>query len=116
MRHPLFRWLMLCSLLLGLHARLLAQDPCEVMAKAHSNGTCCVEHEECPPGAPDHDHKCPAEHHQHQGICGHATPYALDDTLVMWVDRSFGANPWLRPEGDDTPDGPLLEEDHPPLI
>jgi hypothetical protein len=116
MRHVLVKWFVMCSLLLGLHARVLAHDPCEVMSRLHAGGVCHVEHGECPPGDPSHDGHCPAEHHNHLGICGHATPYAVDEAAVISLNLSASSCLSLRHEGDLLPDGPLLEVDIPPLI
>jgi hypothetical protein len=116
MRHFLVKWLILCSFLLGLQARLFAHDPCEVMAKLHAAGQCQVDHGECPAGGSDHDGQCPADHHHHHGICGHATPYPADETAALRLNLPCSSSLRLRHEGDEIPDGPCLEEDIPPII
>jgi hypothetical protein len=116
MRHPFVKWFLVCSLLFGLYARVLAQDPCEVSAKLHADGKCHVEGHECPPGDPDHDGQCPAEHHSHHGICGHSTPYLVAEIAFVGLNLPCSTDLWLRHEGDEVPDGPCLEEDIPPII
>ncbi|MCF7674570.1 MAG: hypothetical protein K9N23_05695 [Akkermansiaceae bacterium] len=116
MRHLFVRWFVFCILLAGLQARMFAPDPCEVVAKTHADGKCHVEHGECPGGDPDHDDKCPAEHHHHHGICGHATPYAVDGAGLIGLVLHESSGLWLRHEGDVLPDGPCLEKDIPPVI
>jgi len=116
MRQTFVKWLVLCSLLLGLHARLFAQDPCAVNTMLHGDGKCHVEHRECPPGDPGHDGHCPAEHHHHQGICGHATPYAAGEAPAVRLGLPCSSSLWLRHEGDEVPEGPCLEVDVPPVI
>lgn len=116
MRHVFVKWFVMCSLLFGLHSRILAYDPCEVMSRLHADGVCHAEDGECPPGDPNHDEQCPAEHHNHHGICGHATPYAADGLTAISLTLPDSSCLWLRHEGDLLPDGPFLEEDIPPLI
>lgn len=116
MRHVLVKWIVLCSLLVGLQARIFVQDPCVVAANLHAESECHVAHDECPPGESNHDGQCPAEHHHHDGICAHATPYAVDEAAPMRLALTAAAGLWLRHEGDAAPDGPCLEADIPPLI
>jgi hypothetical protein len=116
MRHTLVKWFIVCSLFLGLYARTFAQDPCEVSAKLHAAGKCHVEFHDCPPGDPSHDGQCPAEHHNHQGICGHSTPYVAAEVAFIGLSLPRSSDLWLRHEGDEVPDGPCLEKDIPPII
>jgi len=116
MRHALVKWFLVCSLLLGLYARTFAQDPCEIAAKFHAAGKCHVEHNECPPGDPDHDGQCPADHHNHHGICGHSTPYVAAEFALIGMNLLRSSDLRLRHEGDEVPDGPCLEKDIPPII
>jgi hypothetical protein len=75
-----------------------------------------VEHGGCPPGDQDHDDHCPADHHQHHGICGHSTPCVAADIALIRLDLPASSSLWLRHERDQVPDGPCLEEDIPPII
>ena len=116
MRHALVKWFLVCSLLLGLYARTFAQDPCEIAAKFHAAGKCHVEHNECPPGDPDHDGQCPAEHHNHHGSCGHSTPCIAAEFALIGMNLLRSSDLRLRHEEDEVPDGPCLEKDIPPII
>jgi len=108
-------WILLIGVFIGLHARVIGKDPCEVAAKMHCSGESGPIHNDNSPCDTPHDKDCPAEHHHHVA-CSHTSPSSaeFDDSFRLAPPRSIFLG--LSLESEIGPDGPFLSEDKPPLI
>lgn len=119
---PLMRaflpWLLIFSLLAGLHVRAVTLDHSDMEICSHSPASCCHEgvdlHVPAVPG--EHDHECPADHHHDSCCCSHALTLAceFDDACTLMPSKSslFG----MRHQSVKIPNGPFLISEKPPLI
>ena len=114
MRVGFTRWILLAALILGLGARLCAQDPCVITDACQ--GKCHHHAGDGPPGDPWGDSDCPLDHHHHHGMCAHTNPFLSfsDRMSAPLPPRSFLLEVALK--SDPVPDGPVLEEDVPPIV
>jgi hypothetical protein len=106
---------LLIGVFIGLHAKVIGKDPCEVLAKMHCSEESGSTHKDSSPCDTSHDENCPPEHHHHVA-CSHTFPSAaeFDDScrLAPLAFHLLGVS-W---ESETAPDGPFLSEDKPPLI
>jgi hypothetical protein len=116
----LFTWLALLGIMVGLQGRVLAADPCEVLASLHEaecgeHGHSHHDHDHSgDPQDSSHDDQCPQDHHH--GNCGHFMPLASDGLLAPGKTFfGFSLTP-VRMEHDSPPEGPFADLDKPPLI
>jgi hypothetical protein len=117
----LFTWLALFGILVGLQGRVLASDPCKVLASLHEaecgdHGHSHHDHDHSDdPQDSSHDDQCPQDHHHH-GNCGHCMPVFADELLDHGKSTfGFSLSP-VRLEHDSPPEGPFADLDKPPLI
>jgi hypothetical protein len=105
------------SMLIGMHSRPFAADPCDVMAAMHEHGH-DHHHDHDHPGPCDsHDNKCPLDHHHHGAGCFCLGMPMIDhrDHSIRLLAPCFSLSR-LRHDRESIPDGPFLSEDKPPLI
>lgn len=110
-----FTWLLAFGILAGLQGRLLAEDPCRVIAAMHEHEHSGHDHGHGTPCDPAHDDHCPLEHHNH-GTCGHAMPMAAElHATTRLGGFGFSLSP-IRSEAELPPEAPFADLDKPPLI
>lgn len=112
-------WLLALGVFAGLHARVLASDPCETLARSHHH--CHGEendshpcHEE--PGDSDHDKQCPAEHHHHHGCVCPVMPLIPNSEPQVRLGCHSSRLGRCVEERQRIPEGPVLGMDKPPLV
>jgi hypothetical protein len=108
-------WILLIGVFIGLHAKAIGKDPCEVAAKMHCSEKSGSHHDDSPPCDSSHDEKCPAEHHHHVA-CSHNSPSAADFDYSCRLASPSSFFLGVTQESESAPDGPFLSEDKPPLI
>jgi hypothetical protein len=104
------------AVIIGLQARVLAKDPCEVIASMHQVDPCDHPHEESLPCDPSHEKNCPAEHHHHGCVVCHVSPLASEDDFASRLELPTSIRLRLWPESELIPEGPYLSSDRPPII
>jgi hypothetical protein len=107
------------SMLIGMHSRPFAADPCDVMAAMHEHGHDHHHHDHDHPGPCDsHENKCPPDHHHHHGagcFCSGMPMIDHNDHSLRLLAPCFSLSR-MRHDRESIPDGPFLSEDKPPLI
>lgn len=111
------------SMLLGMHGRFLAADPCETNSQLCSHGHDCSQdahsHDDDHNTPIDHSHDddTPKGHHPHNHGCFCTVMPLIDhreDSVRLHAPcfslSRFGHEP------QNAPEGPFLSEDKPPLI
>jgi hypothetical protein len=107
---------MLLAVLFGLHLRVLAKDPCEILSLMHQADHSDHHHEGNLPCDPSHNEKCPSEHHHHCGALCHLMPLVSENDFVCRLPLPVSSRLRVIPESDLIPDGPYLSSDRPPII
>ncbi|MCU0778129.1 MAG: hypothetical protein MUF86_10750 [Akkermansiaceae bacterium] len=108
-------WILFVGVFIGLHAKVIGKDPCEVVAKMHCSDKSGTHHDDNAPGDSSHDENCPPEHHHH-AACSHTSPSAAEfDYSCRLAPLAFHLL-GVSLESEFAPDGPFLSEDKPPLI
>ncbi len=110
----LFIWLLALGIIAGLHARVLAEDPCEIMAECHEHSHDAPCHGD--PCDSDHDGKCPAEHHHHQGCVCPVMPLIPNTDSQMQLGCASSTLSRRIEQRRRIPEGPVLGMDKPPLV
>jgi hypothetical protein len=110
----LFTWLMVICGLAGLHGRVLAADPCEVLAAMHERQHPHHHHEPGQPCDPSHDTHCPLDHHH--GNCSHAMPMAAEIQHAAGIGGFGFSLSLIRADAQLPPDAPFADLDKPPRI
>ena len=100
----------------GLHARVFAKGPCEVIVSAHQADHCDHHHEEAPPCDSSHEENCPAEHHHHCGLGCFVPPLVMEDTFASLLSAPAFVRLRLRFDSELVPEDPDLSSDKPPII
>ena len=101
-------------MLIGMHSRPFAADPCDVIAEMHEHD----HHHEHPVPCGSHDEPCPSDHHHHHGagcFCSVMPMIDQRDHSIRLLAPCFGLSR-MQNERESIPDGPFLSEDKPPLI
>ena len=109
-------WLLVVAVLFGLQLRVLAHDPCEVLATMTEDCHTGHPHENDAPCDSPHDKNCPSEHHHQGGACCHVLPLVSDNQAACRLASPASYRLRLRPERALIPEGPYLSSDRPPLI
>lgn len=109
-------FILVLTVFIGLQARVLAKDPCEVMVSMHQGDHCDHHHEESLPCDPSHEKNCPAEHHHHCGIVCHVSPLVSENDFAGRLAEPTSIRLRLRSESELIPEGPYLSSDRPPII
>lgn len=115
LRSVYFTWLVAFGILVGLHGRVFAGDPCEVMLAMHQQEHSGHDHDPDLPCDPSHDDQCPIDHHHHCA-CAHAMPLSVDQGVFAGLGRNGFSMAPIRSESEVPPDGPFSDLDKPPLI
>lgn len=108
--------ILVLAVFIGLQARVLAKDPCEVIASMHQVDDCCHRNEKTLPCDPSHEENCPAEHHHHCGVLCHASPLVSENDFASRLAVPTSIRLRLQPESELIPEGPCLSSDRPPII
>jgi len=105
------------SMLIGMHSRLFAADPCDVMAAAvHEHAQDHHHDQPCP--CDSHEDKCPPDQHHHHGagcFCSAMPMIDQRDQSIRLLAPCTSLSR-MHNERESIPDGPYLSEDKPPLI
>lgn len=110
-------FILVLAVFIGLQARVLAKDPCEVMVSMHQGVHCDHHHEESLPCDPSNEENCPAEHHHHHcGVLCHVSPLVSENDFVGRLAAPTSIRLRLRPESELIPEAPCLSSDRPPII
>jgi hypothetical protein len=109
-------FILMLAVLLGLHARVLAKVPCEVIVSTHQADHCDHHHEESPPCDSPHEKDCPAEHHHHCGLGCHVSPLVTEENFASLLLVPAFSRMRLRSESELIPEDPDLSSDRPPII
>jgi hypothetical protein len=107
--------LIVVAVLLGLQVRVLADDPCEVLAVMTEDCHSGHDHSNDAPCDSPHDKNCPSDHHK-SGACCHILPLVSDNQAVCRLASPASYRLRVRPECALIPEGPYLSSDRPPLI
>jgi hypothetical protein len=108
-------WILLLGVFIGLHAKVIGKDPCEVAAKMHCSEKSGTHHDGNPPCDSSHDKNCPTEHHNHVA-CSHSSPFSAEFDYSCRLAPPSSSFQGVSVESEVGPDGPFLSEDKPPLI
>ena len=111
----LFTWLVAFGVLVGLHGRAIAADPCAMLIAMHAEEHAGHDHDTESPCDPSHDKNCPLEHHQHCS-CVDSMPIADCRSEFSRLECSLFSMAPIRSESELIPEGPYADLDKPPLI
>lgn len=108
--------ILMLAVFVGLHARVLAKGPCEVIVSMHQADHCDHHHEESPPCDSSQEKDCPAEHHHHCGLGCHVSPLVTEENLSSLLLVPAFSRLRLRSDSELIPEDPDLSSDRPPII
>jgi hypothetical protein len=117
-----FTWLIALAVMLGMHGRAFAVDPCDVVVEEHShdhNHRTCDQHGTTEPCGSSHDSQCPLDHHHHhhhEGCLCKTMPVADANDCFLRLNIPHATLSRFRHEGDVAPEAPCLDQAKPPLI
>jgi hypothetical protein len=100
----------------GQYARVMAKDPCEVIASQYQNDHPDHHHEEHLPCDPSHDEDCPSHHHHHCGTVCQVVPLICENEVKCGAPWRLSDNLRPRQESDLMPEDPYLSSEKPPII
>lgn len=111
--------ILVLSVLIGMHSRLFAADPCDVIAAMHEHGHYHHHDHDHPDPCDSHDQQCPPDHHHHHHgagcFCIGMPMIDQRDHKIQLLAPCFSLSR-MKNERENIPDGPCLSEDKPPLI
>ena len=105
------------SMLIGMHSRPFAADPCDMTADHEHGHDHSHDHDNHSP-CDSNEKNCPADHHHHHGagcFCSAMPMIDQPDHTIRLLAPCFSLSR-MQYERESIPDGPFLSEDKPPLI
>jgi|GEM_PF-2063298 hypothetical protein len=100
----------------GQYARVMAQDPCQVLASQYQNDHPDHHHEDHTPCDPSHDEDCPSHHHHHCGTVCQVVPLISENEIKCGAPWRLSDNLRPRQESELMPEDPYLSSEKPPII